>query len=593
MGYSRWYSIRPLAAALGWLLLASGGGGAARAGTIAPELQQRLAGAARTEPVPVLVDFTGRVDLNRYPRGSRSRLIRALQAQAAAAQGPVLDFLKLNRVTRMVPLWLTNHLAATVPAGMVGTLAAQPGVTTVRLDVAVPLAESAPGIAVAPDGWNLAALQAPALWDLGYDGAGVVVATMDTGADVRHADLQGRWRGGANSWFDPNGQHATPYDRHGHGTQVLGLLVGGSAGGSPVGVAPAARWIAVKIFNDSGVAPLSAIHAGYQWLLDPDGDPATDDAPDVVNNSWGLQNSTNVCLEEFHDDLAVLRAAGIAVVFAAGNDGPGPASSLSPANDPGSFAVGALNDALTAALFSSRGPSPCDGRIWPKVTAPGVNLRTTDLTSGGVFPFAYAYVSGASFAAPEISGALALLRQAFPELTTAELEDGLRAAAQDLGVSGPDNDYGAGLPDLLAAYALLLNQTMGADKDGDGYYTGPAGGVRPDCDDNDASIHPGAPEIKHDGIDQDCNGYDLTIDITQAVYRAAADSLMVTATSALLGSGAIKGSGLDLAGHGPMTRKSRKGQVWWELTVKHVHGNPGAVTVSGAEGAASAPTTVQ
>ena len=145
----------------------------------------------------------------------------------------------------------------------------------------------------------------------------------------------------------------------------------------------------------------------------------------------------------------------------------------------------------------------------------------------------------------------------------------------------------------MAAYVLLLNQTMSADKDGDGYFAGPAGGATPDCNDNDPAIHPGASEIKHDGIDQDCNGYDLTIDITQAVYRSGKDTLKVAATSTLLASGAIKNSGLDLAGFGPMTRKKLKNQVWWEITVKHVHGNPGTVVVSGVEGAVGAPVTTR
>ena len=50
-------------------------------------------------------------------------------------------------------------------------------------------------------------------------------------------------------------------------------MVGGAAGGSSVGTAPDAQWIAVKIFDDRGVATTTGIHAGFQWLLDPDGRP--------------------------------------------------------------------------------------------------------------------------------------------------------------------------------------------------------------------------------------------------------------------------------------------------------------------------------
>ena len=208
--------------------------------------------------------------------------------------------------------------------------------------------------------WNLNSIRGPELWNLGYTGAGVVVANMDTGVDANHPDLAGKWRGGSNSWYDPNGEHDTPYDADGHGTRVMGIIVGGDNGGSAIGVAPDSTWIAVKIFNDKGQASYSAVHEGFQWLLDPDGDPDTDDSPDVVNNSWGLDESLNECVTEFEADVQALRTSGIAVVFSAGNSGPYPSSSLSPANYPESFAVGAVDETMTIAPFSSRGPSACD-----------------------------------------------------------------------------------------------------------------------------------------------------------------------------------------------------------------------------------------
>ena len=178
---------------------------------------------------------------------------------------------------------------------------------------------------------------------------------MDSGVDPDHPDLKARYRGGSNSWYDPHGQHSAPFDADGHGTQVMGVMVGGASGGSAIGVAPEARWIAVKIFDDSGKAPLSAIHQGFQWLLDPDGDPDTDDAPDVVNNSWGFVENLNECVEEFQSDVEALRAADIGVVFAAGNGGPLPATSISPANLPGSFSVGFIDgDYLCRSLQQSR-----------------------------------------------------------------------------------------------------------------------------------------------------------------------------------------------------------------------------------------------
>ncbi len=149
-----------------------------------------------------------------------------------------------------------------------------------------------------------------------------MVGIVDTGVDVDHPDLNDKWRGGNNSWFDPYGQYTSPIDPIGHGTQVAGLIAGGDNSGNQIGVAPNAQWIAAKIFDNAGEADISSIHMAYQWMLDPDGDPITDDAPDIINNSWGIENYVNDCVQEFNDDITTLKEAGISVVFSAGNFGP-------------------------------------------------------------------------------------------------------------------------------------------------------------------------------------------------------------------------------------------------------------------------------
>jgi bacillopeptidase F len=348
-------------------------------------------------------------------------------------------------------------VALRVRAGAIRELASRDDVASIRLDATLGLAEPIPSAPV-PAEWNLQVIGAPALWALGHLGEGVVVASMDTGVDVAHPDLAARWRGGTNSWFDPSGRHADPQDPSGHGTQVMGVLLGGDASGAAIGVAPGARFIAVKIFDDAGQATLSGIHLGFQWILDPDGDPDTDDAPDVVNASWGLEGTVDECSPEFAPDLAALREAEIGAVFAAGNFGPLGETSVSPANDPGAFAVGATNEASGVAGMSSRGPSACGDFLYPAVVAPGVNVRTSDLTYGGVFPLSYVSVTGTSFAAPHVSGAMALLRGAFPSASVNALERALEVTAVDLdgSTSGPDNVSGYGLIDVRAAYAHLL-----------------------------------------------------------------------------------------------------------------------------------------
>jgi subtilisin family serine protease len=377
---------------------------------------------------------------------------RILRARADLTQRSLRSLLKLRRAQGLVsdiePLWIVNAIAVTATQAVISELAARQDVREIRPDLAVAAPQAVATATSAPAEANVALVNAPALWDLGYRGQGIVVANMDTGVDVTHPDLSSRWRGGTNSWYDPNGEHpATPTDVNGHGTWTMGVMVGGDAGGSSVGIAPDATWIAVKIFNDQGTATSTAIHQGFQWLLDPDGNPATADAPDVVNDSWTM--SASGCLLDFEPDLASLRAAGILPVFAAGNYGPVPGTSASPANNPEAFAVGATDDADVLYPYSSRGPSSCGQPVYPQLVAPGVGIHTTDLYG------LYADPTGTSVAAPHVAGALALLLQAFPGMPVDRQAAALENSAVDLGTTGADNDYGYGRLDALAAYQWL------------------------------------------------------------------------------------------------------------------------------------------
>jgi subtilisin family serine protease len=449
-------SRRAAAVALGAALLAAAPP-AAKAAPVAPGLAREVEARGPLGEVPIIVEVAGRLDPAAFAVRDRrlrdGRLAAALRANAARTLPPLRRAVEALGARDVKELWLLNALAATVPAGAVASLAAEPGVRSVRLDAAIQAPETLQAAAAAPQ-WNVAAIRAPALWSAGETGTGAVVAGLDTGVDAAHPDLVGTWRGGPGGWYDPFGQHASPYDANGHGTQTMGLVVGGSASGTAIGVAPGAQWIAARIFDDAGRGTLSNVHLALQWALDPDGDPATLDAPDVVNGSWTITGDpVGACDLEFQPDVLALEAAGIASVFAAGNDGPADATSDSPANNPGVLSAGAVDAASTVASFSSRGPSSCDGSIFPTVVAPGVDVWTSDLSFGG-FP-SYAAVSGTSFAAPHVAGALALLAAARPAASVAELGAALVQGAADLGAVGADDTYGHGLADAEAALALL------------------------------------------------------------------------------------------------------------------------------------------
>ncbi|NJD05333.1 MAG: hypothetical protein FIA97_02405 [Methylococcaceae bacterium] len=430
------------------LTVADLAGAAPVGGKIAADLDAALTALPAGQTMTVIVRLVDQANLAPYRR-LRLRFDRlrqvgiALRNKADVSQRAMQTLLGTRqgqgRVSRFKSFWVFNGLSVTASADVIRELASRSDVESITSDTVdiVPTA--------GPPEPNLTAIGAPDVWNLGFTGQGVVVANLDSGVDNSHPDLVGRWRGGSNSWYDPYAQHTTPYDASGHGTWTMGLMVGGDAVGTSIGVAPGARWIAAKIFKDNGTATATGIHQAFQWLLDPDGNPATADAPDVVNNSWSYGSPG--CNLAFQSDLQALVSAGIVPVFAAGNYGPGPGSSVSPANYPEALSVGAVDNADQLYAYSSVGPSACGASRFPTVVAPGVYTLTTTL-----FGMYTNSAEGTSLSAPHVTGALALLLSAFPNLTADQQRQALTSSAVDLGDPGPDDIYGYGRINLAAAY---------------------------------------------------------------------------------------------------------------------------------------------
>ena len=571
-------------------------GAGAVADTIDPELEERISRLGPKDTVDVIIRCADRVKKADYDDANRAlkrkNLVKALKAKTTVCQKLVEKGKAANEDER--PLWLVNGVAATLEVKRIRQLARRKGVDTIYLNktVVLPPDEVEPVVSGQPGSpgytfWNISDIRVTDLWAMGHYGLGVVVGTMDTGVDLDHLDLASNWRGGDNSWFDPAGEHAMPFDADGHGTGVLGVILGGNSTGVDMGAAPGAQWIAAKLFDDSGTSDLARIHEAYQWMLDPDADPETDDAPQIVNNSWVLLGSEDQCQGEFANDIALLNEAGIAVVFSAGNFGPDAQTSMEPANNPGSSAVGSVDYYRDVSWNSSRGPSACGGGVYPKLVAPGEGIFTAGLTGGGSNPSAYTFLSGTSVSAPHVAGAMAVLLSAVPEAPREALEAAIVDGAMDLGAFGPDNESGAGYLDAVEAYFLLTDAGGPVDADGDGVT------ADLDCNDADASVYPGAPEHNSDGIDQDCNGYDLTIEIARARYVSRKDKLVVWATSALDDAAALRAV-VGLEGGGsidrPLTWNAKRER--WQKTIKNFADNfgiPVTVEVYGPEGTESGP----
>ena len=443
----------------------------ANAGTLDPELAKEVASATSSREIGVIVKMKQGIDhvallasLQGETRHARvAKVVQALKDNAERSQqkirGDIASKKSIGKVKGVRQFWIFNGFALKATPDAILELAARDDVNEVVPDRVLTLATPPIETAAAAGIWNLDIIGAPLLWSKGFTGQGIVVASLDTGVDITHPALASKWRGGVTDWFDPYNNTTTPYDVDGHGTATMGIMTAGNTSDNPVGVAPGATWIAAKIFDDSGHALTSSIHAAFQWVMNPDGNAATQDAPDVVNNSWDLGN-TGGYDTEFLTDIQNLKAAGIEVVFSAGNSGPFANTSTSPGNYPGAISVGATDQNDLIASFSSRGPSPAGGSsVFPVLVAPGVRIRSTGLNG----TYGTLANNGTSFSAPHVAGAYALLKSAIPGLTMQQAEDALLNSV--VGANGPDNTYGYGRLDVGKAYSYL---TMPGDLNGDG-----------------------------------------------------------------------------------------------------------------------------
>ena len=236
------------------------------------------------------------------PEGSSAReAVRQIEQEGRRAQAPVLAKLaQLRRdghVRHVRPLWIASAVALSADASALAALEARSDVRSIEADTVLPIR---PADAVTGEP-GIASTGAPGFWARGVDGRGITVGVLDTGVDLTNPELAAHYRGGSNSWFDPYGRSA-PADLSGHGTEVTGVIVAGAG----IGMAPGAKFIAARAFDDAGASTASAIHLAFQWLLDPDGNLLTNDAPNVVNLSWGARQGCNL---EFQPDLHALRLA--------------------------------------------------------------------------------------------------------------------------------------------------------------------------------------------------------------------------------------------------------------------------------------------
>jgi subtilisin family serine protease len=474
------------------VLLMLDGSDTAQAGNIDPDLENIIAKSDAEQTITVLVFLSDQVDLKgitsdlNAQKASRSlrheTVIRALRDKASFSQYDIIKFLEVMRTGGELDgfrtYWIVNAIAVDAAKEAIEVIANRPDVATVYYDYGVgiidPMDYQDGGMAsgAGPE-IGIVAVRAPEVWALGVTGQGVLVSNIDTGVDGVHPALASRWAGVADpryaghpewAWFDPYlGQNDFPYDGGYHGTHTMGTLCGGLPG-DEVGVAPGVHWIASGAIDRGGSVETTVedIIEAFEWLVDPDGNPATSwDVPNVMSNSWGVHagHGYTPCDTLFWSYVDACEAAGTVVFFAAGNEG------LWGLRRPADRASDSYNTCAVAAVdanlpnwpvtgFSSRGPTYCtpdsSAAIKPDIAAPG-GLTRSSIPGGG-----YAEIDGTSMACPHVTGVAALMLEVNPNLTGDEVKQIIYETAYDLGPPGEDNAYGWGMVDAYEAVMLAI-----------------------------------------------------------------------------------------------------------------------------------------
>ena len=448
------------------------------------------------ELIPIRIEFNENVDcfqLNQEFKDAKTLLSNRIKIvneklinQSFQSQQPTLDFLKKRNIpnSNIKSFWIVNIIVALVDYKTINQLNQFKNISLIDLEnnQFIPYDEFKIESASSkqPNGVEngLIAINAPSMWALGYTGKGRLAYNYDTGVWPNHPAFNERFIGNRypmeQSWIGyfnsfPNGSIQN------HGTHTLGTIAGLiESTNDTIGVAFGSYWIANDFVTSTvqALPPIADMIDAFQWALNPDNDTSTTwDVPDVINNSWRWYdgNDTLHCAGFVVNLMNAIEAAGIANVFSGGNSGPNNSTVNSPqrinTSEVNTFSVGSINGNLSfpyaISNFSTRGPIQCPGIgsliIHPEVVAPGQSVRS----AWGQDDFNT--ISGTSMAAPHVSGAILLLKEAFPYLSGEELLWALYLTAIDMGDPGEDNTFGMGLIDVYAAFQHLSVNNIPVD----------------------------------------------------------------------------------------------------------------------------------
>lgn len=396
------------------------------------------------------------VDQDKVQR--RADFVNLYKSVAETSQAPLLEYLEGLQINGAVgyihPHWITNTIVAEMYPYVAESLVQ-------RTDIdALHISSEHEGTLECGTAWGVTKIGADILWENPYNlsGEGVVVAMADTGCRYTHHDLQDHiWNNADeipgngvddddNGYIDDTigwdfafpgdgGDDNDPYhgsdSTSGHGTHTTGTVGSDGNAGNDCGVAPEASLMIVRVPNRVQAGAEDRYWTAFEYL--------TANGADVLSMSMGFRKEWGVDHYSWRDASVNMVDAGVVAAIAAGNEGDlnfgdyvVPNNVRVPGDVPEIISVGATDSNDDFASFTARGPvvwdeaAPYDdypyppGLMKPDVSAPGVNVLSTTWISDT--SYGDSGWSGTSMATPHVGGLAALMLEADPSLTPAQIK---------------------------------------------------------------------------------------------------------------------------------------------------------------------------
>ncbi|MFH1998346.1 MAG: S8 family serine peptidase [Planctomycetota bacterium] len=488
---------------------------------IHPALRAKMLSAEQEEFIPVTFKLSESFDTHGFMQRTqdltkqerRALLIKEASAFAAERQHGILTALNLAKAEgaaeEIRPLWIVNMITARVHKEKIDSLAVFDQIEKVSWNRKFPHEMLQDAAVAPPDGaadalsWSVDKINSPAVWALGFEGQGVVLANIDSGTDYTHPDLASHiWNNADeipnNNIDDDNNGYIDdtlgwdfenndkdPMDTYGHGTSTAGIAVGDGTNGTQTGVAPKADLMVLRVGDETD-------HMAAQQY-------AITNGADVATSSYSFKwyFSPRPDYHAFRDASVMELAAGLFHNNSSSNDGTSvgipwnisaPACCPPPWLHPQQTLVGDVGGTLgvggTESDDSHYSPSPTGPSTWENLTIYdssypnpqnpaywdypySVNpqgLIKVDVccptggcpstTIGGGYTTSF---SGTSAATPHSGGASALIVCANPSITPEKICQAIKMNAKDLGAPGLDTLYGAGRMDVYEAVINVLS----------------------------------------------------------------------------------------------------------------------------------------